>query len=57
MHGTDVGRPGKFLSNFTHVYVGSVLLVDFLSTDLQDKIFSLGRQGEVCGFSLGSVHH
>ena len=34
-----------------------VLLVDFLSIDLQDELFSLGRQRGAGGFSLGSVDH
>ena len=31
--------------------------MDFLSIDLQDEPFPLGRQGEAVGFSLGSVDH
>ena len=46
------GDQVSFLSNFTPRYVGGVLLVDFLSIDLQDELFSLGRQGEAGGFSV-----
>ena len=45
----------SFLSSFTPKVRWSILLMDFLSIDLQDELFSLGRQGEAGG--LGSVDH
>ena len=50
------GDQVSFLSNFSPRYVEGVL-VDFLSIDLQDELFSLGRQGEAGGFSLSFADH